>query len=59
MKELTLPPNVKALVDPEAVVVVAKAHHIEEAVAAAPAEPAANEPEVIGRKPEEAEEGEE
>src|SRR5262245_1752285 len=58
VKDLTLPPNVKALVDPDAVVVVAKAHHIAEAVVA-PAEPGANEPELIGRKPEEGEEGEE
>jgi large subunit ribosomal protein L25 len=56
VKDLTLPPNVKAMVDPEAVVVVAKAHHIAEVAVAAPAEPGANEPEVIGRKAEEAEE---
>jgi large subunit ribosomal protein L25 len=58
VKELTLPPNVKAMVDPDAVVVVCKTHIDTEAVAAT-AEPGANEPEVIGRKAEETEEGEE
>jgi hypothetical protein len=45
-------------VDPDAVVVVCKTHIDTEAVAAT-AEPGANEPEVIGRKAEEGEEGEE
>jgi large subunit ribosomal protein L25 len=61
VKELTLPPNVIAKADPDAVVVQVKAQRIEEpapvAAAAAPAEGAA-EPEVI-KKPPKAEETEE
>ena len=54
IKELKLPPGVKALQDED--LVVAQVKTIEEE-AAAPAEEGAAEPEVIGRKPEEGEEG--
>jgi large subunit ribosomal protein L25 len=59
VKELTLPPNVVAKTDPEAVVVIVKAQKVEEAApaAAVPVEGAA-EPEVI-KKPPKAEETEE
>ena len=53
MKDLKLPPGVRALQD-EDVVVAAVKEVIEEAAPAA-AEEAAAEPEVIGRKPEEGE----
>ena len=53
IKELKLPPGVKALQDEDLVVAQVKA--IEEETAA-PAEEGAAEPEVIGRKPEEGEE---
>jgi large subunit ribosomal protein L25 len=57
VRELKLPEGVKAMADPEAIVVQVKAPQVEaEAPAAAPAETA--EPEVIGRKVAEAEEGE-
>ncbi len=62
VKELTLPPNLIAKADPDAVVVQVKAQRIEEpapaAVAAAPVEGAA-EPEVIKKPPKAAEEPEE
>jgi large subunit ribosomal protein L25 len=48
VRQLTLPPGVKAMNDPEAVVVHVSAPQAE--VAAAPAEAGTAEPEVIGRK---------
>ena len=51
IKDLKLPPGVKALQDED--LVVAQVKTIEEEVAAAPAEEGAAEPEVIGRKAEE------
>jgi large subunit ribosomal protein L25 len=56
VRELHLPPGVKALADPDAIVVHVTAPKVEEAAAAPAAEQA--EPEVIGRKAA-AEEGEE
>jgi len=56
VKELTLPPDVKALDDPDAVVVhVTTKLKVEEAPVAAPTEPTSAEPEVIGRVKEEGE----
>jgi large subunit ribosomal protein L25 len=55
IKELKLPPGVKALQDED--LVVAQVKTIEEEVAAPAGEEGAAEPEVIGRKPEEGEEG--
>jgi large subunit ribosomal protein L25 len=54
IKELKLPPGVKAMQDED--LVVAQVKTIEEEVAAPAAEEGAAEPEVIGRKPEEGEE---
>ena len=54
IKELKLPPGVKALQDED--LVVAQVKTIEEEAAAPAAEEGAAEPEVIGRKPEEGEE---
>lgn len=54
IKELKLPPGVKALQDED--LVVAQVKTIEEEVAAPSAEEGAAEPELIGRKPEEGEE---
>jgi large subunit ribosomal protein L25 len=54
IKELKLPPGVKALQDED--LVVAQVKTIEEEVAAPAGEEGAAEPEVIGRKPEEGEE---
>ena len=61
VRELVLPPDIKAMNDPDLVVVqmTAKAVEVEEAPAAAPpGAPAAGEPEIVGRrvKEEEAEE---
>jgi large subunit ribosomal protein L25 len=56
VRDLHLPPDVKALADPDAIVVSVAAQQVEEAAAAPAAEQA--EPEVIGRKAA-AEEGEE
>jgi large subunit ribosomal protein L25 len=53
--DLRLPPDVKLISDPEAVVVQVVEARVEEEAEAAPA-PAAAEPEVIGRKAEEEEE---
>src|SRR5688500_18024366 len=55
IRDLKLPPGVKAMQDEDLVVAQVKA--IEEEVAAPAAEEGAAEPEVIGRKPEEGEEG--
>jgi large subunit ribosomal protein L25 len=57
VKDLVLPPEVKAMADPEALVVQVVQKQLEEAPAAAPAAPEQAEPEVIGRKAAE-EEGE-
>jgi large subunit ribosomal protein L25 len=57
VKDLVLPPDVKAMADPEALVVQVVQKQLEEAPAAAPAAPEQAEPEVIGRKAAE-EEGE-
>src|SRR3954447_21936139 len=54
IKDLKLPPGVKAMQDED--LVVAQVKTIEEEVAAPAAEEGAAEPEVIGRKPEEGEE---
>lgn len=56
VRDLHLPPDVKALADPDAIVIHITAPHVEEAAAAPATEQA--EPEVIGRKAA-AEEGEE
>jgi large subunit ribosomal protein L25 len=58
VRELVLPPDVKAMVDPEVVVVHVTVPAAEPAPTAAPAEPGAAEPEVIGRQAKEEEEGE-
>jgi hypothetical protein len=62
VKDLTLPPNVTAKADPDAIVVQVRAQKVEAeptaaAAAAAPGETA--EPELIGKKPAEEEETEE
>jgi large subunit ribosomal protein L25 len=62
VKDLTLPPNVTAKADPDAIVVQVRAQKVEAeptaaAAAVAPGETA--EPEVIGKKVEETEEAEE
>jgi len=59
VKELTLPQGVKAMVDPDAVVLQVKAPEVEEAAPAAPVAEGAVEPELIGRKPAAEEEAEE
>jgi large subunit ribosomal protein L25 len=62
VKELELPPGVKALDDPDLVVVQVKQQHVpvvEPTLAAAPAEGAAAEPEVITKKKEKPAEEEE
>ena len=57
VKDLSLPPDVKVLSDPEALVVSVRALAAEEPLEeAAEAEPAADEPEVIGGKPAEEQE---
>ena len=51
VRDLTLPPDVKALADPDAIVVHVTAPRVEaEAPAAAEAAPAATEPEIVGRR---------
>ena len=55
IKDLKLPPNVKALQDED--LAVAQVRVIEEEVAAPAAEAAEGEPEIIGKKPEEGAEG--
>jgi large subunit ribosomal protein L25 len=57
VKDLILPSGVKAMADPDAVVVHVPLKQVEEEAAPAPA-PEAVEPEVIGRQKEEEEEGE-
>lgn len=57
VKDLVLPAGVKAMADPDAIVVHVTAKQLEEGVTAAPAAEQA-EPEVIGRKAEDEEEGE-
>lgn len=56
VRELTLPPNVVAKVDPESIVVIVKAQKVEAEAAPVAAAGEAAEPEVIGKKPGEAEE---
>jgi large subunit ribosomal protein L25 len=59
VRELTLPPDVKALTDPDAVVVHVTTPRVEaEAPAAAPAAEGAAEPEIVGRRVAAEEEGE-
>jgi hypothetical protein len=60
VRDLVLPPDVKALSDPDAIVVhvVAKQEEPAPAAAAAPTEAAQAEPEIIGRKVAEEEEPE-
>jgi large subunit ribosomal protein L25 len=60
VRDLTVPPDVKVLTDPDAIVVhvVAKQEEPAPAVAAAPVEAGAAEPEIIGRKVAEEEEAE-
>jgi large subunit ribosomal protein L25 len=60
IRELVLPPGVKALGDPDAIVVQVRAKEVEPEAAAAPVEAVEQaEPEVIGRQKAEAEEEEE
>jgi large subunit ribosomal protein L25 len=53
VRDLVLPPGVKAMDDPDVIVVHVKAKIVEPEAVAAPAAPAAEqaEPELIGRKP--------
>jgi large subunit ribosomal protein L25 len=58
VRDLHLPPDVKAMAAPDAIVVQVKLKEVEAEAAAPLAEPGAAEPEVIGRKVAEAEEAE-
>jgi large subunit ribosomal protein L25 len=58
VRELVLPPNVRAIVNPETVVVHVTMKQVEAEVVAAPAAPEAAEPEIIGRPKVEEEEAE-
>jgi large subunit ribosomal protein L25 len=58
VKDLVLPPDVKALADPDALVVQVVAKQVEPVPGAAPAAAEAAEPEIIGRAKPEEEEGE-
>jgi large subunit ribosomal protein L25 len=50
VRDLTLPPDVKALTDADAIVVHVTAAHVEPEAAPAEAEPTAAEPEIVGRR---------
>jgi large subunit ribosomal protein L25 len=58
VKDLVLPPDVKVMTDPEAIVVHITAKQVEAEAAPAPEAATSAEPEVIGRKAAEEEEGE-
>jgi large subunit ribosomal protein L25 len=58
VKDLVLPPDVKAMTDPEAIVVHITAKQVEPEAAPVPEAAGTSEPEVIGRKAAEEEEGE-
>jgi large subunit ribosomal protein L25 len=58
VRELVLPPDVKAMADPEAIVVHVTVPAAEPTAVVAPVEPGAAEPEVIGRQAKEEEEAE-